>query len=205
MVVVNILASSDLPSRPLAVSSQVLSGSHENVPTFPELGVELADSYGAVYGIAVSPLTSESLRQEMALAFSNITSDQNFTNDIINLGGQILYGYSYNSPVMNNYINHVLGIINQVLAITTSSVSPTKTKLSTLAILLGVLIPLFVILLVIFIIFALYLKSRRIVRPNKIFELVSLPVHEIGKRRILESRIVKWSEVTDMKKIGSGA
>lgn len=185
--------------RPLAISSPVLSGPFVNVPTFAQLGLEI-NQYVSVYGIAVSPQTSESLRQEISLAFSNITMDPNFISQVSDLGASVLTSYNYESSSLNNFINLMITVLSQILGITPPS-SPQKTKASntdTLAIILGVLIPLFVIVLCIIIILVVfYFKTKP-------FDLISI-TSKIQERSLLETMTVSWNAITDLEEIGSGS
>lgn len=100
------------PYRALAISSSVSLSEYEDIPTFAQIGLEI-DSYALVFGITVSPQTSESLRQEISNAFSNITMNPNFTSQINNLGASVLIGYNYGSSNLNNFINHEISILEQ--------------------------------------------------------------------------------------------
>lgn len=108
--------------RALAISSQVLSGPYENVPTFGQLGLDI-DNSGIVYGIGVSPQMSVELCQEISLAFSNITSDPTFDDEITTPGNLILSGYTYGSNNLNTFVNYIISVINEVLGITTQQQS----------------------------------------------------------------------------------
>lgn len=194
---------STLLYRPLGISAAVLSGEYVNVPTFAQLGLEISD-YGSVYGIAVSPQTPESLRQEMAMALFNVSNDPEFGSDLENLGALVILGFIYESVPLNNFINYMISIILDFLNNTTPTPSPQSNKSNTLPIILGVIIPLVVVLALIVIIFALHLKFRS--RSKwKLYDSNSFTLHEIGKRRILESKKINWDEVLELQEIGVGS
>lgn len=178
--------------RPLAISFTVLSGQYADIPTFGQLGLEI-DSYGMVYGIAVSSETPVKLCQEIANAFSNVSVDPSKF-----VGSSVLSGYTYGSQTMNNYINHVYTNIFGSLPVSPQS-SNHKTNTTTLRITLGVIIPLFVILVLIIVIALIYLK-----RKKSRLELFEIPLN-IGNRTSLDSTIVDWNSITDLTGIGSGA
>lgn len=194
------------PYQALAISSSVSLSEYEDIPTFAQIGLEI-DSYALVFGITVSPQTSESLRQEISNAFSNITMNPNFTSQINNLGASVLIGYNYGSSNLNNFINHEISILEQALGLAGSSTQQQITviiKPNTLAIILGVIVPIFVILVLILIIVAVYLKVRSKTQLQ-VFDLNSLTLHEIAKRGALEAVAVPWNSITDLKEFGSGS
>lgn len=206
MMVTTVLDSAAIPFRALAVSSAVTLGYFVGVPTFAEGGINV-DKYGTVYGIAVSPQMNESLRQEIGLAFSNITSDPIFIAEVTNLGASVLNGYTYGSSVIMTFINRIISLLTQVLDYSGPSppiaTSPNKSKLA-LAISLGIILPIFLLVLIVTTFFFYYWRKRS-GSQLKLYDLTSLTAYEIGRRSVLESSTIPWNAITDMKEIGSGS
>lgn len=192
--------------RALAISTQVFSGQYVNVTTFGQLGITI-NSFGELAGIGVSPQTPEELRQEMAIAFYNMTVDPLFQTEIEAIGNTILIGYNYGSSYLNNLINSMISIVSQVLGIspsTTQEQTRIITRSRALAAAVGIIIPLFLLLLIIITIFTICLR-RRSRQRLKLFDISSMTYEKVGKRKILETMIIHWDAITDVQGIGSGS
>lgn len=177
--------------RPLAISQQVLEGQYQNVPTFAQLGLDNSINGNSIFGIAVSPQMDEQLRQEISMAFSNVTLDPTFVNITESLGAFVLTGYNYESTSLDTFINTMITFIQKVIDQPSPQPTNSDHQTNTLAIILGVIIPVFVILLIILILFTLYMRRK------KTF-LVNIDTD-------LDSMMISWDELADLKKIGSGS
>lgn len=196
---------STLLFRPLAISAQVFSGPYVDVPTLAQLGIEIeASAAFTASGVAANPQMSQTLCQEISLAFSNITMDPIFISQMQSTGNIILNGYSYNSQTINNFINLMISDIRQFFVSTTGTpLSPINSHKNDLAIILGVIITISVLFAVILIIFAIYMKLKLKKRSQlKVFDLVSF---ELKKRSNFESFTIDWDSLTNLEEIGSGS
>lgn len=196
----------------LGISTPVLNGPFSNFPTFEQLGFtapEISTYGGAVYGIAVNSQMDESLKQEISNFFANITLNQAFGNIMEQtLGAQVFKGYTYESSVLDNFIQLISSLIYEVLGISVTT-SPAglpsqKQKSNIAAIELGVIIPvIFCMLTSIVIIFIIYMRKRK--SKLIMYDFDEMTLREIGNRVTLESFQINWNEINDLEEIGHGS